>query len=61
MIDDIELKFPILGSSIPEHKSLSMDEFDRFNTEDLQCFFDREVYTEEKVLRAVNVPFVIVD
>jgi hypothetical protein len=38
-----------------------MDEFDQFNSDDLQLFFDKEVYTTDKMLRVVNVPFVIAD
>ncbi len=40
---------------------MSMDEFDAFNIADMEDAFDREAYEAEKIRRAVNVMFRIVD
>jgi hypothetical protein len=40
---------------------MSKDEFDAFNMEDIQESFNRKSYEEEKVRRAVNLMFRILD
>lgn len=62
MDDQFEfLNFPVFKSPLPEHAPMSMDAFDAFNVDDMQDTFDREVYEAEKIQRAVNVMFRIVD
>jgi hypothetical protein len=62
MEDDFEsLNFPVFKTPHPEHAPMSMDEFDAFNMDDMQDAFDREAYEIEKIRRAVNVMFRIVD
>jgi hypothetical protein len=62
MTTDINsLNFPVLNSPTPEHRPLTMDEFDAFITEDLQNAFDIDAYRKEKANRNVNVFFTIPD
>ena len=58
-IDYDSLNFPVFHTSFPEHKPLSMDEYDKFNIEDLQNSFDMVAYRKEKELLNVNVMFTI--
>jgi hypothetical protein len=55
------LNFPVFNSPTPEHRPLTMDEFDDFVTEDLQNAFDIDAYRKEKANRNVNVFFTITD
>jgi hypothetical protein len=48
---------PILRNVERRKQVLSMDDYDRFNEEDMAIAFDREVYLREKRKRVVTVPF----
>jgi hypothetical protein len=62
MVFDFDsFNLPVLCSPTPEHKSLSMDEFDAFITEDLQNAFDIDTYRKEKANRNVNVFYTIME
>lgn len=57
--DQFDLNLPVFTSEPLPHRSLSMDEYDAFITEDLENCFDREAYLREKARRTVNVQFVL--
>lgn len=57
--DQLDLNLPVFTSVPLPHRSLSMDEFDAFITEDLEICFDREAYLREKARRVVDVEFVL--
>jgi hypothetical protein len=52
---------PVFNSPTPEHRHLSMDEFDAFIREDLQNAFDSNAYRKEKANRNVNVFYTIME
>ncbi|MBI3990829.1 MAG: hypothetical protein HY350_01645 [Candidatus Omnitrophica bacterium] len=54
-----KLKFPIIRESIPESKSLSMDDYLKFVEFHLKYTFDREAHDKWKKMLAVPVPFVL--
>lgn len=54
-----ELNLPVFSEAPPNHKYLSMDDYDQFVMEDLEHAFDRESYEKEKKLRRVTIPFSI--
>jgi len=57
--DFFELNLPKVKLTHSNKKHLTMDEFDKFNEEDLSNCFDRESYLIEKRKRVVTVPFVL--
>lgn len=52
-----DLHLPIVTPFERRKQVLSMDEFDKFNQEDLEIAYDREAYLKEKKRREVPVPF----
>lgn len=53
------LSLPIIRGSLPEAKSLSMDDYLKFVLLHLRYTFNRKVYRQWKKMLAVNVPFSI--
>jgi hypothetical protein len=55
--DNGDLRLPVISKLERRKRVLSMDDFDRFNREDMEIAFDREAYLKEKERRVVPVPF----
>lgn len=56
-MDTSDLNLPRIEKLERSKQVLSMDDYDRFNREDMESAFDREAYLMEKKRREVPVPF----